>query len=718
MGSRMRILVIIGGAAAALFAAAAILLAVLVDPNKYTGEAASLVKAKTGRDLVFDGAVRLTFFPRLGVATGGVRLGNPPGFGDKPFTRVSRAEVSIKVLPLLLGRVEVGRVRLEGLEMRLERDAEGRASWADLLGPEEPAQDAAKDAAKPDTGPSLLSRLSMDGLSVADATLVLENRQTGAAYAVSDLDVEVKAIHAGRPAAFKASCELASRRPELTARLEVSGTATLNAGDDRHVFTDLALRATAAGKAVPGGKAEFSLGLADLKIDFSQQTAQGGGLTFSAYGARGTGQFQAANLRQGPDVKGRLDIADFNGRELSAALTGRAPADAAAYQHITASLEFKSGKGYLEIPDLRASLDDARVEGRLRVTGAEKKAYAFDLRVSGLDADRFLPARKREAANGAGGGAVNGEVKAAGEGGERKAGLFPVQTLRDTQIDGQISAERLTFRGLRFASLKLPVMCRGGVLDIGPVDARLYDGTLRASTRLDVRGEHPALSQSLVLAGVQAKPLFSDLKGKESGFAGVMHVETLTPLVCQGDGEHALKRSLSGRVRFHVRDGVFPGVNLGGMVADARAKNSAAGHTGAEKSTKFGSLDGTAVIQNGVAAINDLEFKAPFLRAEGRGAVDIATKQVDYTIRAKLVASTEGQGGGSARGALGIPVPIHVTGPYDDLSYSTDYLRALGQGAVEAVGGVVQGIGEVITGKKSNGRKSSGGLLDSVKKLF
>jgi len=61
----MRILVLIGGAVVGVFVLGAILLAVMVDPNKYKGEVTSLVKAKTGRELVFEGDVKLTFFPAL-----------------------------------------------------------------------------------------------------------------------------------------------------------------------------------------------------------------------------------------------------------------------------------------------------------------------------------------------------------------------------------------------------------------------------------------------------------------------------------------------------------------------------------------------------------------------------------------------------------------------------------------------------------------------------
>jgi AsmA protein len=226
------------------------------------------------------------------------------------------------------------------------------------------------------------------------------------------------------------------------------------------------------------------------------------------------------------------------------------------------------------------------------------------------------------------------------------------------------------------------------------------------------------------LNGVQQKPLFSDFTGKDSQYAGVMSVDTVSPLVSQGNTVFALKRSLVGRVRFAVRDGVFPGVNMLSVVQSSKKGKEALGEaqSGAEKSTRFGSIDGTAAINNGVATINDLDFKAPFLRADGRGTVDIATKQTDYTLHLRVVPSTEGQGGSS--GLLGIVVPLRITGPYDNLSFGTDYLRAIGKGALDAVGGVVQGIGNVLTGGKKSShqggtpQKGSGGLLDGVKKLF
>lgn len=722
----MRYLVIIGGIVVALFVVAAVLLAVMVDPNKYKGDIARLVKERTGRELVFEGDVKLSFFPRLGVQTGGVSLSNPPGFGDKPFTRIDAASISIKILPLLARRVEVGRVSLEGLELHMVRDEQGRASWADFIGPEAGQKEAGQKEGeqKPaDSGPATLTDLSLDGVVIKGADIFWEDRQAGKRYIVSNLSVEVQAIRPGKPFNFDAHCSMESTAPEFKAAMKVSGSATLNLPGQRHLLTKLLVQVSASGKGVPGGRGEFSLGLAELKLDMEKQTAEGVGLTFGAYGAKGTGQFLASNLSAAPDTKGRIEIADFNGRELTAALTGKAPdtADAGAYQHISASLEFKHGRGYTEIPVFKASLDEARVEGRLRLTGIEKKSVNFNVRIEGLDADRFLPARKDgEAAKESAKEAAPQEAALdPATGLPKKDELFPVATLRSLSLDGQLTAERFKIKGLRFASLKVPMSAQNGVLEVGQVDARMYDGTLKGALRLDVQGAQPIATLHLAVDSLQARPLFTDLNNKPSGLAGALFVNTPSPLVCHGNSVPALKSTLLGRVTFAIKDGVFPGVNLLGSVTEVaqKAKQATTGiEAGSEKSTRFGSITGTAVISGGVVAINDLDVKAPFLRADGKGTVNLNNKEVDYTVQARVVPSTEGQGGSS--GIFGLVVPIRVTGPYDNPSYGTDYLRALGKGAINAVGGVVQGVGNVITGKKGKDGKKSGGLLEGVKNLF
>ncbi len=694
----MRILLYICGVAVGLFVLAAILLVLMVDPNKYKSEVSTLVKAKTGRDLVFEGDVSLAFFPRLGVRTGPVRLSNPPGFGDKPFAHAQSARVGVKLLPLLVGKVRVSRVGMDGLELHLLRDAGGKANWADLVDDQTNA-----------TTSWGLEGLALDGLRLRDGTVTWEDRQTGSRYAIANADVEVQAIRPARPFRFDANYVLQSVAPRYDAQVKLTGTAALNVGEGRHVLSNLNLTAVAQGKDVPGGRGDFKLTLRELKVDTPSHTAEGEGLTLSAYGAKADGNFRATNIDDGPEIWCRLDVPDFDGRKLSAALTG-VSADsprAGGYRHIAANVEFKRGRGLLEVPEFSASLDDARVEGSFRSMGLVEKAYHLDARIVGLDADHFLPARKAE----------NPTAEAAAE----KKPFLNVAKLRAITLDGRIVAERLKYKGLRLTSLNLPVTARGGVLDVGPAEARLYDGEVTGSLRVDARGAEPRTTLSARVTGLRLQPYLSDRAGKASAYAGALDLHTLSPLTGQGASLYAIKRGLCGKVHFSVRDGVFPGVNLLSVARDSTRKRGLV-RASTNDSTRFGSVDGTAVIAGGVAHVADLDFKAPFLRVSGCVDADLTTKQTAGELRLRVVPSTTGQGGGS--GVVGLPVPLRVSGPYDNPTFTTDYLRSIGQTALDAVGGVVHGIKNVFTGggekKRQSGttHKNSGGFLDRVKNLF
>jgi len=75
------------------------LVAAFFNPNDYKGVAADAFTARTGRSLAVGQDLKLSFFPWLAVETGGITIGNAPGFGgdsaDKPpfatIERVARA---------------------------------------------------------------------------------------------------------------------------------------------------------------------------------------------------------------------------------------------------------------------------------------------------------------------------------------------------------------------------------------------------------------------------------------------------------------------------------------------------------------------------------------------------------------------------------------------------------------------------------------------------
>ncbi len=108
-----------------------VLLAVwlFVDPNDYRGRIAQAVKNATGRELELPGELKLSVFPWIALELGPASLGNAPGFGNEPFAAVRHVAIRVKLLPLLRKRLQVGRIEIDGLDLRLHRNAQGEGNW-------------------------------------------------------------------------------------------------------------------------------------------------------------------------------------------------------------------------------------------------------------------------------------------------------------------------------------------------------------------------------------------------------------------------------------------------------------------------------------------------------------------------------------------------------------------------------------------------------------
>ena len=130
----MRALKIIGvivGCIVAVLIAALIALWLIVNPNDYKGRIEAAVRSSTGRDLALTGNIHLAIFPSIALELGPASLGNPPGFSSsQPFASLKRVSLSVRVLPLLHHQLDVGKVEIEGLDLRLLKNAQGQGNWA------------------------------------------------------------------------------------------------------------------------------------------------------------------------------------------------------------------------------------------------------------------------------------------------------------------------------------------------------------------------------------------------------------------------------------------------------------------------------------------------------------------------------------------------------------------------------------------------------------
>lgn len=111
---------------AALFA----LLVVLLPREGLKTRVGEQIAAWTGRDVSLHGDPEIHIFPTLSVTLNDVRVGGPDDMTDAGIVSMDSLTGTIKLLPLVIGRIEIGRFTMMHPLVHLVRDENGRRNWA------------------------------------------------------------------------------------------------------------------------------------------------------------------------------------------------------------------------------------------------------------------------------------------------------------------------------------------------------------------------------------------------------------------------------------------------------------------------------------------------------------------------------------------------------------------------------------------------------------
>jgi AsmA protein len=646
-----------------LVAALAVYVSTFFDPNDFRDRAAQYVRDRTGREFSISGDIKLSFFPWLGLQVGQVELGNAKGFGSAPFARVAQTDVRVKLMPLLKKRVEADTIILRGLELNLARSAGGKTNWDDLA-PGTTSAGGQPAAQAIEKGSTTAAGLAVSGVELSDARVEWNDATTGDHYVVQHLDVSSGQLVPGKAFPLQASFDLTAKQPAMTGRLAFGAEVTADPELGRYQLQGVQLDLNLQGAELPNGAAELKL-RAEVLADLPPQTLTVSDLSVEAYGLHLDGELHGASIIDHPQFKGALKLTELSPRELLPRLGMTVPvtADAQVLQKLALQTELEATTSRLRLQQLSLALDDTKATGSAGVADFASGALDFDLRVDGIDLDRYLPPPAPEGQAGAPATPAGATAGAAAE--------LPLEALRALNLDGKLHLDRLKVAKLTATDINLRVAAKNGLVQISPVNAALYQGRYDGNIRLDAKGKALGVAVDEQLKQVQAGPLLTDLLGKDR-LTGTANVSA--KLTASGRDAAGLKRTLNGDAAFTFLNGAVKGVNIAQLIRDAQAKlkGQAAAASNEPNQTDFSELKGTIQVRDGVAHNNDLEAKSPLLRVTGKGQADLVHEQIDYLVSATIVGSLEGQGGRELTELKGVTIPVKVTGSFDKPKYAVD----------------------------------------------
>lgn len=641
-----------------LLVVAAGVLYALFDEAAIKRQLVEQVAAKTGRQLTIGGELGLSVWPDVAVRVG--QLGLSEADGHSEFLTLASARIAVAVVPLLGKRLEAKRIEIDGLAVNLVKHKDGSLNIDDLTRGK-PAPGAAPEASS--SKPAEPLEIDVAGLELRNVRVNWRDEASGKTSDISDLDLSTGALsgNTGSKHFSVKKLKLATQgsvgADHFVLALETPGV-VLTAGEAKGETLTFTATLESAGKKVAA-----KIALQDLAGTLDALTIRN--LAFGLDGKVGEAEFKA-DLSSPVSANGKDKIIRLDKLAGSLAVSSPALPMKQVKLPMDGGLTADIGRQRADLA-LKTRLDDSQMDLKLLVERFSPLALDFTLAIDQLNVDRYLPPKKAGT-----GGSSNANAKGETAGTEAKIDL---SALKGLDLKGAIKIGRLQAHKLKLSGLDVQIEAAGGRLQVAPLRASLYGGSLDGALAVNAANNQFSLRQNL--RGIDISPLLKDLADKDI-LEG--HGNVSLDVTTRGDTVPALKRGLAGKAALDLRDGAIKGINVGKLLRSAKnllgGKQAVSGTADTAEKTEFSGMTASFNIDGGVARNNDLSLKSPVVRLAGEGAIDIGHDRLDYLAKVSVDESLTGPGSELAQ-LKGISVPLRLRGPYSQIAYTLELDKLL-----------------------------------------
>ncbi len=630
MGGLLKKLLYLVLGIAALFVLAAIAISLFFEPNDYRDRIAEEVRRETGRDLLIEGDLELSVFPRFGIDIGRTTLGNAPGFGDQPFLSFEEARLSVEVMPLIRGEgLKIGAVVLDSFQLNLAVAEDGRNNWEDMTqhsaAEEKPAPDVPVDeivAAEASQG----VELSVASIGISNAAVRYEDAQAGESYSLTNFNFATGRIGGSDPIDIRSSFNFELQPANLAGDFSVE--TALVPVDDGVMLRDAEISAVGIDAVISG-------------------------------------------LDQGNDFHVKVDA--FSLKALMTRLNIEPPvtADPDALGKVIFEGDVRLDDDAIALTGVELVVDDTTFTGGMSVARNEAGTISIDLAADEIDLDRYMaPAVDPETVEG---DAVPVEI--------------PVELIRSLNARGNLTVAGADLSGMRFDNVELGLNVADGDLRLHPIAADFFDGSYNGDVRINASGDVPALSVNENIQGVSLGALALAMF-EQDNITGT--INGAFRLGGRGADLAAIQQDLDGTIEMELLDGAWEGTDVWYELRRARAllRQETPPEPATPARTQFSNVRATGPVTDGVFRNDDLVAELPFMRLTGRGEVDFVAGEVDYGLVARILEKPE------LASALTpdelddfskAEIPLKISGPLTDPSIAPDVEEMLKEEAKKKV---------------------------------
>ena len=376
---------------------------------------------------------------------------------------------------------------------------------------------------------------------------------------------------------------------------------------------------------------------------------------------------------------------------------------------LSGSLAGDGGKVTLKSLDIEGKAAKAAANGFVDASGGVIQ-FGGDVQIANLDLNAYLPPPAKKAAP--------AQDAAPADAGPKDWSTEPIDFSPLKTAEGKVNVTTgpVSYRKVKVMESATEVILDGGVLT-ATVGKLVFDqGSAQANVRVDASGATPKIAYQIELSDIESKPFletFADMDRLSGRLAFATSGGTA------GGNEKELVSNLNGDGAFTFTDGAYEGFDLAGTLRNVGSLGIASG--GERPKTDFTEMGGSFTIVNGLLNNQDFKMLAPLVRVGGAGDVDMPPRTLDYQVQAKLVATTQGQGGEEA--IAGLPIPIRAKGSWDNPKIEVDWTSVFQAAALDperlsampdSMKGLAEGLGVALPGLGGGASGESGGGVEGA----
>ncbi len=537
-----------------------------INFDPYKTDLEELFLNQTGQTLKINGSIRLSLFPFQATLTD-IEVKNKPGFQTKNLLEIESLDLGLSLWKLFIHQ----EVMIEGIEvdkarLSLEINKAGENNWNFLnslssLVPSKTGFSNASFQLKPvsistEVGKStFFNRWGIRTLILQNAEINAHDFSKNRHWHASDIDFVAfdirpnTSFYAISRFNFNADEHAAQYEFQLSSQLTISQNLQKWAvsGWDGTIYISLPdeFDVPKVRLETHGDHLSWNLSHQNITINNASLNSQKGRLstTFSLnyqnkITSKGWFSSEGINLQKWFRHTG-VELPQFVNNTV--------------LKNLQLSLKWVQNSESLALDSINLKWDKSQLTGRVLLQDTHKlhSKIHFNLGIDRLDLALYKAVKHSSK------GAVTGKLPEPVE--VYLPISLPIHVLREMNVEGKLKIEHFKGWGLSTQQVEMTLFADKGVVDIAPLDAHLYQGSLSSKFQLNVQGKTPLYHWQGRINRIEMKPFLQSgwgyvhLSGDGSGHFNVKS---------SGVNSQNIKENLSGSFGITMQEGNYQGLSL------------------------------------------------------------------------------------------------------------------------------------------------------------